>query len=531
MTSHRLKGTAFAFFLAAGTLFGGSVLAADTQLQAQEPTQAEESIPLEEIGLFADIFGTIKNYYVDEVPSKDLIENAIRGMVEGLDPHSSYLDFNDFKDMEESTMGEFGGLGLEVTKDAQGVRVVNPIDDTPAAKAGVMAGDLIVKIDGKSTADLSLNENVKLMRGKPKTSITLTIARKGVAKPIVIKLVRDIIKIQSVKSKSLGDGLAYIRISQFQERTATDVADALAKLNKEKPLKGVVLDLRNNSGGLLNAAIGVSAAFIKPGSLVVSTRGRNPEDERKFNAVKKDYATGKSSQDNIAHLPEITKTVPVVVLINSASASASEIVAGALQDHKRATIMGTRSFGKGSVQTIIPIRMKKDQTTGVKITTARYYTPSGRTIQATGITPDIAVDDTPEGNYPSFSIRESELAHHLEVKDEKKSGQKDGVKPEVKKDDKVSAPHDKEDKKAAKELSDEEEVTMPKLRYIFGDEKDFPLQQAKAFLKGEHVVTHEETQAKLKAERDKKKAEKAAKDKQQGKAQNKTGTPTETEKK
>lgn len=221
------------------------------------------------------------------MPSKDLIENAIRGMVEGLDPHSSYLDFNDFKDMEESTMGEFGGLGLEVTKDAQGVRVVNPIDDTPAAKAGVMAGDLIVKIDGKSTADLSLNENVKLMRGKPKTSITLTIARKGVAKPIVIKLVRDIIKIQSVKSKSLGDGLAYIRISQFQERTATDVADALAKLNKEKPLKGVVLDLRNNSGGLLNAAIGVSAAFIKPGSLVVSTRGRNPEDERKFNAVER----------------------------------------------------------------------------------------------------------------------------------------------------------------------------------------------------------------------------------------------------
>ena len=235
------------------------------------------------------------------------------------------------------------------------------------------------------------------------------------AKPIVIKLMRDIIKIQSVKSKSLGDGLAYIRISQFQERTATDVADALMKLNKEKPLKGVVLDLRNNSGGLLNSAIGVSAAFIKPGSLVVSTRGRNPEDERKFNAVEKDYATGKSSQDNISHLPEITKTVPVVVLINSASASASEIVAGALQDHKRATIMGTRSFGKGSVQTIIPIRMKKDQTTGVKITTARYYTPSGRTIQATGITPDIAVDDTPEGNYPSFSIREAELAHHLSL--------------------------------------------------------------------------------------------------------------------
>ena len=367
---------------------------------------------------------------------------------------------------------------------------------------------------------------VKLMRGKPKTSITLTIARKGVAKPIVIKLMRDIIKIQSVKSKSLGDGLAYIRISQFQERTATDVADALMKLNKEKPLKGVVLDLRNNSGGLLNSAIGVSAAFIKPGSLVVSTRGRNPEDERKFNAVEKDYATGKSSQDNISHLPEITKTVPVVVLINSASASASEIVAGALQDHKRATIMGTRSFGKGSVQTIIPIRMKKDQTTGVKITTARYYTPSGRTIQATGITPDIAVDDTPEGNYPSFSIREAELAHHLEVKEEKKVEQKNGDKPEVKKDDKSAVQKDK-NKKAAEEFVDEEETTMPKLRYMFGDEKDFPLQQAKAFLKGEHVVTHEETQAKLKADRDKKKAEQAAKDKKQNKAQSKNTTETE----
>ena len=503
MTSQRLKSSAFAFLLAAGTLFGTAGNAADAPVDAQP----QESIPLEEISLFADIFGTIKNYYVDEVPSKDLIENAIRGMVEGLDPHSSYLDFAAFKDMEESTMGEFGGLGLEVTKDAQGVRVVNPIDDTPAAKAGVMAGDLIVKIDGKSTADLSLNENVKLMRGKPKTSITLTIARKGVAKPIVIKLVRDIIKIQSVKSKSLGDGLAYIRISQFQERTASDVADALTKLHAASPLKGVVLDLRNNSGGLLNAAIGVSAAFVKKGSLVVSTRGRNAEDERQFNAEEKDYATSKSKQDSVARLPEITKTVPVVVLINSASASASEIVAGALQDHKRATIMGTRSFGKGSVQTIIPIRMKKDQTTGVKITTARYYTPSGRTIQAKGITPDIAVDDTPEGNYPSFSIRESELAHHLEVKDD---DQKDQNKTDA--DNGNGTKNAQPDSNREQQDQSDEEVTMPKLRYVFGDEKDFPLQQAKAFLTGGHVVTHEETQAKLKTERDKKKSQAVSKD-------------------
>lgn len=513
MISRRLKSSAFAFFLAAGSLAAPAAQAADSpaqqaaeQSQQQSPEQVRDAIPIEEISLFADIFGTIKNYYVDEVPSKDLIENAIHGMVEGLDPHSSYLDYKAFQDMEESTMGEFGGLGLEVTKDAQGVRVVNPIDDTPAAKAGVMAGDLIVKIDGKSTADLSLNENVKLMRGKPKTSITLTIARKGVTKPIVVKLVRDIIKIQSVKSKSLGDGLAYIRISQFQERTAGDVAAALVKLGKEAPLRGVVLDLRNNSGGLLNAAIGVTAAFVKEGTLVVSTRGRNPEDERKFNAVESDWSTGKSDQAAISRLPEITKTVPVIVLINSASASASEIVAGALQDHKRATIMGTRSFGKGSVQTIIPIRVKKDETTGVKITTARYYTPSGRTIQAKGITPDIAVDDTPEGNYPSFSIRESELAHHLEVQDEDK-------KSADRKDQGKAKPAP-----AAEDTEDfDEETVMPKLRYAFGDEKDFPLQQAEAFLKGKEVVTHEKTQALLKAERAKKKAAEAA-----GKAKNKS---------
>lgn len=509
MTSRRLKSSAFALFLACGLISApawsaddpASPAAGEAAAAPEQSAPAAESIPLEEISLFADIFGTIKNYYVDEVSSKDLIENAIHGMVEGLDPHSSYLDFKAFKDMEESTMGEFGGLGLEVTKDAQGVRVVNPIDDTPAAKAGVMAGDLIVKIDGKSTADLSLNENVKLMRGKPKTSITLTIARKGVTKPLVIKLVRDIIKIQSVKSKSLGDDLAYVRISQFQERTAADVADALLKLNKASPLKGIVLDLRNNSGGLLNAAIGVTAAFVKPGSLVVSTRGRNSEDERKFNAVPADYATGKSNQDGIARLPALTKTVPVVVLVNSASASASEIVAGALQDHKRATIMGTRSFGKGSVQTIIPVRMKKDETTGVKITTARYYTPSGRTIQAKGITPDIAVDDTPEGNYPSFSIREAELAHHLEVQDKQKA--KDDKKADPKSDPKADAKT--KDTDADENMTDEETV-MPKLRYIFGDDKDFPLQQAKAYLKGEKVITHEMTQEKLKAERAKKKA-------------------------
>ena len=473
------------FSIAAAGVCAGVILT--TGLQAFAAQEQKASLPLEDIELFADVYGSIKNFYVDEVADSKLMENAIKGMVEGLDPHSSFLDFNEFKDMQESTSGEFGGLGLEVTKDPSGVRVVSPIDDTPAARAGVMAGDLIIKIDGKATADLSLNENVKLMRGKPKTSIVLTIARKGEAKPLVVKLVRDIIKVKSVKFKELANDLGYIRISQFQEHTSEDIAQALIKLNQKNHLKGLVLDLRNNPGGLLNAAIGVSAAFLPADSLVVSTRGRNPQEERKFTASYKDYSTSNSGKDYIADLPSATKSVPIVVLINPASASASEIVAGALQDHKRATIMGTRSFGKGSVQTILPLRMKRDETTGIKITTARYYTPSGRTIQAKGITPDIAVDDTPEGNYPSFTIRESDLAHHIEVEDtDKTKSNKSG----------------KDAKQARSEPVEEEETKMPSLRYMFGDEKDFPLQQAQAFLLGKDVVTHEETQAKLKAERE-----------------------------
>lgn len=447
------------------------------------------SLPAEDIRLFADVFGAIKSYYVDDISDKKLLENAVRGMVEGLDPHSSFLDAKAFEDMEESTMGEFGGLGIEVTKDPSGVRVVTPIDDTPAARAGVLAGDLIIKIDDKATADLSLNENVKLMRGKPQTTIVLTIARKGVTKPLVMKLTRAVIKVQSVKSKTLADGLGYIRISQFQERTGDDVAVAIEKLADENHLKGLVLDLRNNPGGLLNAAIGVSTAFLPENSLVVSTRGRTAENERRFYATKRDYAVANTPVDHLAKLPEAAKSVPLVVLVNPASASASEIVAGALQDHHRATIMGTRSFGKGSVQTILPLRVKGDETTGVKITTARYYTPSGRTIQAKGITPDIAVDDTPEGNYPSFNLREADLANHITVKDDAKNKKK-------------AADADVDDAADAAE-DDIEPAKVPALRYQFGDEKDFPLQQAVAHLLGKTVVTHADVQAKLKAEKEK----------------------------
>ena len=466
-------------FLLTG-LAAGFVLSTSVDAIAQKSKGTE--LPLDDISLFADIFGAIKSYYVEDVSDSKLIENAIKGMVEGLDPHSSYLDYKAFKDMEESTMGEFGGLGIEVTKDPSGVRVVSPIDDTPAARAGVMAGDIIIKIDDKATADLSLNDNVKLMRGKPNTSIVLTIARKGVAQPVIVKLTRAIIKVQSVKAKPLPNHLGYIRISQFQERTAEDVAKALRDLNASGNLNGLVLDLRNNPGGLLNAAIGVSAAFLPHDSLVVSTRGRDASSERKFNATLRDYSTGKTTHDTIAMLPMQTKTVPIVVLINPASASASEIVAGALQDHHRATIMGTRSFGKGSVQTILPLRMQNDETTGIKITTARYYTPSGRSIQAKGISPDIAVDDTPEGNYPTFNVRESDLAGHIEVSDGKKGANNERT-----------------------EMAEEEEFDskMPELRYMFGDDNDFPLQQAQAKLLGKKVITHAEIIAKRKAQQQK----------------------------
>lgn len=307
---------------AAGVACGAALTVSLTAFAEKSRTV---QLPVEDIRLFADVFGSVKNYYVDEISDKKLLENAVKGMVEGLDPHSTFLDAKAYADMEESTMGEFGGLGLEVTKDPSGVRVVSPIDDTPAARAGVMAGDLIIKIDDKATADLSLNENVKLMRGKPKTSIVLTIARKGSAKPIVIKLERAIIKIQSVKSKLLTDNVGYIRISQFQERTADDVALAYTKLADQAPLKGVVLDLRNNPGGLLQAAIGVSAVFLPEHSLVVSTRGRTPENEKKYLAVLRDYAVGNESPDHIAQVPESAKSVPLVVLVNPASASASEI--------------------------------------------------------------------------------------------------------------------------------------------------------------------------------------------------------------
>ena len=344
--------------------------------------QRGSPLPLDELRQLSNVFAAIKNNYVESVDDKTLIDNAISGMVSNLDPHSAYLDADAFREMQTATQGEFGGLGIEVGAEDGFVKVISPIEDTPAARAGVMAGDLIIKIDDTPTKGMSLNDAVKLMRGAPKSPITLTIMRADRPQPIVLKIVRDIIKVRSVRSKMLDNNVAYVRIAQFQEKTGVDLAKQLKDLGAKEAPKGLVLDLRNDPGGLLTSAIGVSGAFLPSDALVVSTDGRTPDARHKYLAVPSEYARGESNY--LSGLPAWTKTVPMVVLVNVGSASASEIVAGALQDHKRAKVLGNRTFGKGSVQVILPL----SETTAVKLTTSRYFTPSGRSIQATGIEPD-----------------------------------------------------------------------------------------------------------------------------------------------
>jgi carboxyl-terminal processing protease len=348
---------------------------------------------------------------VEPVDDKTLINSAINGMLSGLDPHSAYLDAEAFKDLQVGTQGEFGGLGIEVGMEDGFVKVVSPIEDTPAFKAGVKPGDLIIKLDDTPVKGLTLNDAVKRMRGKPGSTIKLTIARKGVDKPIVLTLTRAVIKIRSVKSQLLEHGYGYVRVTQFQEHTGELLADALDKLYKDNkaPLQGLILDLRNDPGGLLNGAVAVASAFVKPDSLVVYTDGRTEEAKMRLTASPENYLRPMQA-DYLKSLPEGVKQVPMVVLVNGGSASASEIVAGALQDDKRAVLMGTRTFGKGSVQTILPI----GNGTAIKLTTARYFTPSGRSIQAMGIEPDIVVEEpgVPESE-DGFGVREVDLEKHL----------------------------------------------------------------------------------------------------------------------
>ena len=363
---------------------------------------AKTSLPLNQLQAFSEVYLKIKQNYVQDISDKELFDNAIKGMLEGLDPHSTFLNEKDFKDLQIGTKGEFGGLGIEVTMEDGFVKVITPIDDTPAYKAGVKAGDLIIEINKKSVKGQSLNQAVDQMRGKIGSPILLTIARKGETGPLEIKIIRAKIVVKSVKYELIDNNYGYIRISSFQNKTGNNLYDAISNLKKEAKgnIKGFVLDMRNNPGGVLGAAVDVSDAFIKGKKKLVFTKGKTANAIYEFNSNNTDLAEGK----------------PIVVLINGGSASASEIVAGALQDHNRAVIMGTQSFGKGSVQTILPITSK----TAVKITTARYYTPNGRSIQAKGITPDIIVKDLELSTLnENKMIKESDLKGHLENTDKK----------------------------------------------------------------------------------------------------------------
>jgi carboxyl-terminal processing protease len=429
------------FILSLGIMLGvfigicGSVLA--EQDNAKPAVETEETLPYEDLRTFTEIFGRIKRDYVEPVSDKKLLEDAVRGMLSGLDPHSAYLIADEYQELKEGTTGQFGGLGIEVTMENGFVKVVSPIDDTPAQKAGIKTGDLIVRLDDQPVKGLSLAEAVKIMRGEPGSKILLTVVREGVEAPLKISITRDVIKVKSVKSRMLEKGYGYIRISSFQSGTGDSLKEALVSLKKENTgnLKGLVLDLRNNPGGVLNAAVEVSDAFIKSG-LIVYTEGRIENSEMRFNAAPDDLIDG----------------APIVVLINAGSASASEIVAGALQDQKRAVIMGEKSFGKGSVQTILPT----SNGAAVKLTTARYYTPSGRSIQAEGIEPDIVLARVKLESLEKTEfkpVKEVDLSRHLQ---------------------------NSKGKVEADTVSDKEQESL--------EMKDYPLYEALTLLKGISIV-------------------------------------------
>lgn len=422
-------------------------------------------LPLEEMRQLADVFGLIKSDYVEPVEDKKLLTEAISGMVSSLDPHSAYLDQKAFKELRESTQGKFVGLGIEVGMEDGYVKVISPIEDSPAYKAGLKAGDLITRLDTTPVKGMTLDEAVKRMRGEPNTKITLTIARKEEDKPIIVTIVRQEIRIQSVKGKVVEPGYAWLRVAQFQEPTVEDMVKKIHALYAEDPnLKGLVLDLRNDPGGLLPGAIGVSAAFLPKDVAVVSTNGQLPDSKATYYA-RREFYSSRALNDPLAKLPEAVKKVPMVVLVNAGSASASEIVAGALQDYKRATIMGTQTFGKGSVQTIRPLTAD----TAVKLTTARYYTPHGRSIQAKGIVPDLLVDEYADGDVLNgLRLHESDLQKHLRNDKEKEKESTSG-------------------KSVIDELEEEQRLAAlarNRKRTEFGSKEDFQLAQALNHLKG-----------------------------------------------
>jgi carboxyl-terminal processing protease len=441
-------------------------IAGSMQFDALAQRNAGMPLPVEELRTLADVFGLIKSDYVEPVEDKKLLNEAIAGMVSSLDPHSAFLDKKAFKELREGTQGKFVGLGIEVGMEDGYVKVISPIEDSPAYKAGIKAGDLITRLDSTPVKGMTLDEAVKRMRGEPNTKITLTVARKEEDKPLLLTITRQEIKVQSVKGKVIEPGYGWVRVAQFQEPTVDDLAKKITQIYQQEPnLKGLVLDLRNDPGGLLPGAIGVSAAFLPKDVSVVSTNGQLPDSKATYFARREFYGT-RAGGDPLARLPEGLKKVKMVVLVNTGSASASEIVAGALQDYKRATIMGTQTFGKGSVQTIRQLSAD----TAVKLTTARYYTPNGRSIQAKGIVPDLLVDEYADGDgLNGMRLRESDLQKHLSNDKDKEAEKAPAVIDELEESKRLQALE-----KRRKPLE-------------FGTKEDFQLAQALNHLKGQPV--------------------------------------------
>jgi carboxyl-terminal processing protease len=441
-----LLGTAFVAGVAIGPASGliGRHLGFNVGFSAAAAQDSGRADTYRLLTLFGDVFERVRAEYVDPVDDKELVENSINGMLTGLDPHSSYMNSKAFRDMQVQTKGEFGGLGIEVTQDNGFIKVISPIDDTPAAKAGVKAGDLITALDGKTVQGLSLQDAVDKMRGPPNSKISLTIKREGIDKPIEVSMLREIIHIQVVKSRMEPDNIGYVRLSQFTEQADAGLKQAVKSLKQQAggKLKALILDLRNNPGGLLDQAVAVSGDFVNQGE-IVSTRARHAEDAQRWDAKGNDILDG----------------APLVVLINGGSASSSEIVAGALQDHHRAALLGTRSFGKGSVQTVIPLPGNG----AMRLTTARYYTPSGRSIQGLGISPDVPVAESRD-EQPRFGAeRESDLNHVLK---------NEGGTTEAAPAPRTDLPP------IAKEIPDKPPQGFPKFDLSKPDDTDFQLQEA-----------------------------------------------------
>ena len=457
----------------AGWLALGAVAGALTTLQLEATARnSVAQLPIEELQQLAAVFGMVKSDYVEPVDEKKLIGDAIGGMVAGLDPHSQYFDKKTFKEFREQTTGRFVGIGIEMGMEDGLVKVISPIEGSPAFRAGLKSGDLITKIDDQMVRGLTVDQAVKRMRGEPQTRVILTVFRKTEQRTFPVTIVREEIRLQSVRAKLVEPGYAWLRVAQFQDRTVDDFVRKLEELYKQEPnMKGLVLDLRNDPGGLLEGAVAISAAFLPTDSVVVTTNGQIPDSKQTFKASP-EYYMRRGNADPLKRLPEGLKKVPLVVLVNEGSASASEIVAGALQDYRRATIMGAQTFGKGSVQTVRQLSAD----TALKITTARYYTPSGASIQAKGIVPDVMLDETAEGNlFAALRTREADLDKHL------MSGQGPEQKDEAREKAREEAR-----KKLEADLAARNGAPKPPLE--FGSAEDFQLVQALNRLKGKTVI-------------------------------------------